>query len=505
VGRQHDRREPAGLDREGAVMAAVRISHLRKRYRMRAEAVDERWRLDRVLQTTIDDELFDAALERAGIPTGEEVCIRRVDSVVRLDPAQHDARLAAKWSVALADAIAQYLSEGGPDVVRYRTRQAALVDMACAATRGDLARAWAWRSLGIWRGADVLEINEARREAVAALGREPRVAPRALGVLARRGLLPLLVSSVRVEGWIALARASLVAWGVDESLVKRLLVADADVAGEAGEGTAAERVVLLAWSMLAHTTTPGPSALLVDHREVARALAVLTLLEVEPALIASERGVAVVHQIAQRMAVKAAPKTARPSNETSIRVSSGTRVDGLPDELPEDGRARATTSWGGLLFLLHVIRALDLPATLLADPALSARSLRWTLHQLAMLLIALAEDDPAALAFAGLAPGSRPPSADEPPLNGTESAVLHSAHAAIIATLREIMRATDEESDAALVQRVASRSAEIVAELAWFEIRLSAAEVSTSVRRAGLDLDPDWIPWLGVVVRFVYV
>jgi hypothetical protein len=24
------------------------------------------------------------------------------------------------------------------------------------------------------------------------------------------------------------------------------------------------------------------------------------------------------------------------------------------------------------------------------------------------------------------------------------------------------------------------------------------------VRRAGLDLDPGWIPWLGAVVRFVY-
>jgi hypothetical protein len=485
------------------MMADVRIAHLRRRYRMRAESGDERRRLDRVLQSAIDDELLDAALERAGIPTGEEVCIRQVDSVVRLDPAHPDARLAAKWCVALADAIAQRVNDRGPDVVRYRTRHLALVDLACAATRGDLARAWAWRSLGIWRGADVLDVDEARREVVAALAREPRLAPRVLSVLARRGLLPLLVLSVRVEGWIALARASLVAWGVGESIAKRLLVADVDVAAEEGEGMASERIVSRAWSTLAHAAS-GWCELQVDHGRAARSLAVLTLLEVEPALVASERGVAVVRQLAQRLAMRAAPTRVGPSTEKNVRVASGTRVDGFADESAEDGRARAATAWGGLLFLLHVIRALDLPATLLAVPALGARSLRWTLHQLAMLLVPVAEGDPAALAFAGLAPGSRPPAMDEPPL-ATESAVLHSAHAAIIASLRAIMRATDEESATALVQRIASRSAEIVAEPAWIEIRLSAAEVSTSVRRAGLDLDPDWIPWLGVVVRFVYV
>ena len=29
-------------------------------------------------------------------------------------------------------------------------------------------------------------------------------------------------------------------------------------------------------------------------------------------------------------------------------------------------------------------------------------------------------------------------------------------------------------------------------------------DVSIDIRRTGLDLDPDWVPWLGVVLRFVY-
>ena len=29
-------------------------------------------------------------------------------------------------------------------------------------------------------------------------------------------------------------------------------------------------------------------------------------------------------------------------------------------------------------------------------------------------------------------------------------------------------------------------------------------QVATEIRRAGLDLDPGYVPWLGVVVRFIY-
>ena len=36
------------------------------------------------------------------------------------------------------------------------------------------------------------------------------------------------------------------------------------------------------------------------------------------------------------------------------------------------------------------------------------------------------------------------------------------------------------------------------------EVRFPLSAVDTRVRRAGLDLDPDFVPWLGCVVRFSY-
>ncbi len=38
----------------------------------------------------------------------------------------------------------------------------------------------------------------------------------------------------------------------------------------------------------------------------------------------------------------------------------------------------------------------------------------------------------------------------------------------------------------------------------WVDVVLAAAEVDVDVRRAGLDLDPGFVPWLGTVVRFLY-
>ena len=38
----------------------------------------------------------------------------------------------------------------------------------------------------------------------------------------------------------------------------------------------------------------------------------------------------------------------------------------------------------------------------------------------------------------------------------------------------------------------------------WLEVRLPLSAVDLTIRRAGLDIDPGWLPWLGAVVRYVY-
>jgi hypothetical protein len=166
-----------------------------------------------------------------------------------------------------------------------------------------------------------------------------------------------------------------------------------------------------------------------------------------------------------------------------------------PDPDPDVPR----TDWGGLLFLLGVVGELGLPAELAGRPG--GRSLRWWLHQLALLLVPAEESDPAALAFAGLAPDVEPPSAHEPRPSRTERAAVAALASRCADDLA--LRLADERPG--LVVRVCGRRAQIAADPGWLEVRLAAEDADTAVRRAGLDLDPGHIPWLGVVVRFAYV
>jgi len=164
------------------------------------------------------------------------------------------------------------------------------------------------------------------------------------------------------------------------------------------------------------------------------------------------------------------------------------------------GRTRA----GGLLYLLHIVAELGLPDALCnGDGPLASRPLRWALHALALALLPVEARDPAALAFCGAAPGDDPPDVDAPPAVEAERAALAATAAAVAERLRTRLR-RDEEPVRAVLLETCRRDAEIVADPAWLEIRLSLDDVDTRVRRAGLDLDPGWLPWLGCVVRFVH-
>ncbi|MEU2393271.1 hypothetical protein [Streptomyces sp. NPDC007369] len=59
--------------------------------------------------------------------------------------------------------------------------------------------------------------------------------------------------------------------------------------------------------------------------------------------------------------------------------------------------------------------------------------------------------------------------------------------------------------DAEAVRVVARRRGRVVAEAGWVEVVLAAGSADPQVRRAGLDLDPGWVGWLGAVVRYRYV
>jgi len=175
---------------------------------------------------------------------------------------------------------------------------------------------------------------------------------------------------------------------------------------------------------------------------------------------------------------------------------------------PAPPGAGAATCWGGLLFLLPIVAELGIPASVIAEPGDDGTGLRPVLHELGrQLLVRAAPDagppaaeDPALLAFCGLSPASAPPG----PLAGPATKRTGLAADSVVSALRARVIGP-YRGDPALLLGVCRRHAVIHADPGWIDIDLRLDEVSVDVRRAALDVDPGYLPWLGCVVRFRYV
>ncbi|MGE3308998.1 MAG: hypothetical protein AB7O66_03440 [Limisphaerales bacterium] len=179
----------------------------------------------------------------------------------------------------------------------------------------------------------------------------------------------------------------------------------------------------------------------------------------------------------------------------------GGEFDDAKDDPSPDPRRRGRTRHGGLLFVLNLLNTTDWLGRLAS--ALPGRGLRWVLNQLAMALVPVESSDPAALAFAGLAPGSAELLEDEPPAEPEERESVAVLADRIRGELAGVLERLELRPEAA-AEFVCARPAEIVADPGWIEARFALKDVSTDLRRAGLDKDPGYLRWLGCVVRFAY-
>jgi hypothetical protein len=301
----------------------------------------------------------------------------------------------------------------------------------------------------------------------------------------------LVASGVRLDQPTALA------WAV-------LVLADVDPAGVRRTG-GSSRVVTLAAALAAATEPVGPG--LVVHPSAPT-----------PAASADRGRTDRAPHGASTPGATAAPGSSEPEPVPvpvpsdgldptgSEAVSASTNASA--DDTGEPDDRTASTVWGGLLFLLNTATAAGLPGALDQDDLLAARPTRWVVHQLAQRLVPLDEDDPAALALCGLAPGEAAPSGPVPDLDEDLALVRLAEHWRAV-TL-DVLPATDpaadpaEDSAAERLVALARRRADISGEPGWLDVRLDLSDVDVDVRIAGLDLDPGWVGWLGVVVRFGY-
>lgn len=210
---------------------------------------------------------------------------------------------------------------------------------------------------------------------------------------------------------------------------------------------------------------------------------------------------------ASRAALFSSPFAPPSANAPNSTVSTPGAAAQPPDFFP---RSYASV-WGGLFYLLPLLALRDpvaegVFASLAGAETLAGRSLGWILHQLLCHCAhqaggEVAEEDPALRLLGGQ--DLRLPPADVPAPSAAERALLETEAQCLMAQLQARLPARSE-SPGALWLWLCRRPAQLQLDGAWVEVVFPLKNLDTDIRRAGLDLDPGYVPWLGQVVRLRY-
>jgi hypothetical protein len=452
---------------------------------------------------------------------GELVFIRTLRLSTRLGQERDAAQAADTWREALLRALrAQLAGADGGDVVRYRCRRTALCDMLYRACSGDASHDWVWVQMGLLRGG-AHDGAAVLRAAVRELEREPATIWPALARLvaadALTGSLSVLLSEPagpaldrlldacpQAAPYRSASGAQPPDWPLalpDNLLVRRLLAWAAAHPAQASRRQAALAVLLAAAACPAHrddqpAAAAYAAALLAEcSRVLARAAG--AAMRAAAAAPRAMPGPARSPSAREARTGAAPPRAAASAPQAPPEAASSRHPQAAadPPPVPElaDAVERLPSDWAGLPFLLHLVPATGLPRQL--DPAALA-PLLW---RVATAGLGVPSTDPAVRAFCG---GWQPPAA----------ALDHTGELALPAPLAEEADRGAAKLRERLAQRLPGseplalcrRAGMIHFEPGWIELRFPLRSAQAAVRRAALDLDPGWLPWLGCVVRFVY-
>ena len=519
-------------------VTTLRIDHLEARYH--DVTVDGVALLDRALAGVVADGL-DRAVTDAELGGGLlddpldaawAVCLQELSVDVELDPAS-PAEAASLWSRAIVGALHEATHEqgsgGGGDAgwgtVVYRSEVDALIALVRGHADGELRHAWAWRQVGLL---PVSREALTHADVVDALLARPRLAPAVVAAVGARRLARLADSDllrlaravlVEVGGPVADLVLELRAGGAPPPPLPMPLPRGVGVGGtdrrdrsvgqvEAAAGAALAALPRAVWSAVADPADRVALALLATaattpalSRDVSHVVLVSGLFASDTTTSGREsRQLSAAGHVADRSVAFGTDErddTGPPADDDGPEPVDHQDEESQPDDSAEDAGAEAPeapaelrSAWGGVWFLTHAVAALDLVDDLVTRGVDVQSGLRVVLAE----VTGAPPDDPC---VAWLSGAGDPDDASAP----APAATVLDLAAAVSdwLTRRAELRSPDLDPPS-LWRRpvVLRRSPGLV------EVGLSLDDVDLNVRRAGLDLDPGWVWWLGATVRFRY-
>jgi hypothetical protein len=494
-------------------------------------------RVERIIRRVADHRL-ERVLGSCSLAPEGVWCVPRIELAATLDFARPDSALEDALARAVLEAITAAVQ--GPEVAHYRSPVEALAGLVVAASLRRFDTAWVWYRMEFIGDVHQLERQPGPSVLDALLGHSEYAVAALVHAVQAVGLTRVH-HLFHDSGWIRLACSVLGAYAdIATQALFTAMVRD----GRAGPGTgpngpAAEvgtsrlggapderasiaqggptdaiasvsRIIsasqLVAAARESRLRIEGPTAL---------ALGVLAVAESEPAMLRRDAAIPLCLAVARALSgtTLIVDETYTTTTQSHLGHLEASAHPGSTDEkatepsvtasgVDGDEQAVDETGHAGLLFLLNVAVDAAMPDALLDDPALDGIAPAVLLSRVAMALPPVEPDDPVVFAFAGIDPRRAHPDWNRSLAEPLMERIGVHATAWAAAAARRLGR--EDEDSLSVMAEISGRRGRIEREPGWMDVHLSLDYVDVDVRRAGLDLDPAWVPWLGSVVRFRY-
>jgi hypothetical protein len=441
------------------------------------------------------------------------LCIRELHSLVHIPLQQSDSQMATQWSRTLALAIKDRVARAdSQQVVRFSSRLHALVDFTSGVAYNRLQRAWAWRQLGFIDDETALTLQTATHQLVDTLQAEPELIMPLLTNITRDDRLLALVKRLQAEHWLRLSQA-LAGTLISPTVPLSMQLVDRQMPTQNQFPVAESQ---LQKSRIAQILLANPQNFLQADVPLA-ALMVFIAAELDCAVFSRTQ-----NWLTEWLALLA---RAVVNTQPALKVLSGEWLPDVPkdfdkiepvgsdkintathDELllkvPEWNQPELiNTDWGGMFLLYGLMDQLALPQQMMNDGALTERSSSWLLYHFAQMLLPQ-QDDASCLLFAGVIPGEPLLWEDETAPGEQEQEALHYHLDSLTDSLFERLEWQGQSSE--MLEWICYRPAGLRIESGWLSVTFPLNAVDTRIRRAMLDLNPGYLPWLGRVVEIVY-
>lgn len=515
----------------------VRINEITRRYFMPSCSQDHKRRLDDLTEQLFR-EYLDVAIAQAGCRQSDILCIRYLHCPICFESDKTDIELFQDWLAQLVQSLQRLFAKPDNSLwLRFPSQIEALKSVARSLAVNNMALSWAWQQMGIISRSDPT-VTALKNQWLDYLWRNPQWAEATVSALVQEGTIEHLIRTkvLSVEDLLKLSTlaAKLLHDTHDFSdLAARLSLMHhlrakplIEPAVQFLSDNEINRLLAL-WSVLyPHESLANsftlPSVELVKRVKVLSLLLLLkgnwfrqlrqadqpTLLNQLHTILTAAILPETVASLSegQRDPEASSPATTgQESYQNASFINSRCLVEGVEEILP------LVSQYGGLLFLLNVLNQARWRTGLEQLFAVIPTSAEEILEVLAIKMLSELKDDPVLAIFCGtLFAGQNKPNKgqtagiNQQALDQNSLQQISNFAQQLIETVVLLFEANPLASPSTLFLQLCQRKVRIESRPGWVNVFFKLGSIDTRVRAVGLDLDPDFVPWLGYVVKFYY-